>query len=317
MIRPWSRLVPTSESTNPPLNLRWQLDVIGKSVDWERFDKYFLWLDQRGEQTEGYPPIMLFKALLIQQWYAMTTFEYDYFLNDSISCRRFIGLRSGEHAPAHPTIASFRLLMTERGVASPVQAELDRQLQTLGLADMLGHVSGAASGPSSEPLLYQFGQWLRPPEWTEMETTLLRHWEKARTDGRMPKLTDINFSVISEVQPYAGLIKVVRDSDDFRYEFVGPKIVEGNDGDPTGTTIGEKQHHNLRSYGHGGLQSELAATYAGAVRCRRPVGTWANFVNAGLRRCEIWVTVAPLAGADDRGVEMLLLVALIKPILFN
>ena len=94
-------------------------------------------------------------------------------------------------------------------------------------------------------------------------------------------------------------------------------MVDGNDGDPTGTTIGEKVLSNRRYYGHGGVQHDLAAAYAGAVRRGEPVSVSTDFTNAGARRCEIWLTATPVAGADGEEVERLLCVALIKPIVFN
>ena len=317
MVKPWWRFVPPSGSVDPSVDLRQRLDRIDKSIDWACFDKYFRWLDPRGEYTKGHPPIMLFKALLIQQWYAMVAPEYDYFMSDSISCRRFVGLKGDEHPPSHLTIANFRLLMVERGVALEVYAELDRQLEAVGLTDPASHISEPDADTLSGPLPFHIVQPLGPPEWTELESALLRYWQKTRLHRRMPRLSDIRLSEVSEIQPYAILLRVIRESNDFRYEFAGPKVVEGNDGDPTGTTIGEKEQHNRRSYGHGGLQRDLAATYVGAVKRRGPVSTSNYFINAGLKKCEIWVTVAPLAGADDGEIEMLLGVALIKPILLN
>ena len=319
MVKPWWRFVPSSGTAGPSINLQQRLGKIDKSIDWNRFDKYLRWLDPRGEHTAGYPPIMLFKALLIQQWYALLAAEYEHCLADSLSCRRFVGLRGRQTPPSHETVASFRRLLVERGMALEVYAELDRQLEALHLTDLAGHASGPAEGYEAfpEPAPLRITQLLGPPEWTEIENSLLDYWEKMRVDRRMPRLKDVKLSEISEFQPSAILLRVIRDSNDFRYEFVGPKVVEGNDGDPTGKTISEKQQNNLRNYGHRGLQSELAATYAGAVKRRRPVSTSTYFVNATLKKCEIWVTVAPLAGTDDGEVEMLLGVALIKPILLN
>ena len=301
------------------MNLKKRLDEIDRSVDWQRFDKYLRYVDPDGEHIEGFSPLMLFKAVLIQQWCDLIASEYDYFLSDSISCRRFVGLMGEERPPSHLTIVSFRLLLADRGVAAEIYAELNRQLEALGLKEVASRASPLERDSDGRfgPLPSQVMQPRGPPEWTEIESALRGYWEKTRTDRRMPRLTDVRLSQISELEPHAALIRVVRECNDFRYEFIGPKVVEGNGGDATGTTIGEKHLYNLRNYGHGGLQSELAATFAGAVKCRRPVNISASFVNAGLKKCEIWGAAVPLAGVDNGDVEMLLAVALIKPILLN
>ena len=319
MITPWRRFAPHSGSTDPSINIRNRLDRIDRSIDWQRFDKYLRYIDPRGERTEGFPPLMLFKALLIQQWYALIASEYDYFLNDSISCRRFIGLMGGKRPPSHLTITGFRLLLADRGVAAEVYAELDRQLTALGLKEPADHASAPErdSGPRFRPLSLCGVQPPPPPEWTELETALRGYWEDTRFRRRMPRLADTRLNEVSEIQPHAALIRLIRETNDFRYEFVGPKVVEGNGSDATGTTVGEKVRYNRRNYGRSGLQSDLAAAFVGAVKHRRPVSISTDFVNANLTRCEMWAAVAPLAGASDDEIEMLVGVALIKPILLN
>jgi hypothetical protein len=319
MAQPWWRVAPTSGLSEPSANLRRRLDEIGQSVDWRQFDKCLRWLDPRGECTGGYEPIKLFRALLIQQWYALVAPEYEYCLSDSMSCRRFVGLVGDEPPPSNEIVASFRRLIVERGIASELYAELNRQLETLGLKDLPDYAADRdrlAEAPLS-PRPLRIVEPLGPPEWIEIEKSFLNYWNKARKDRSIPRLSDIKLGAIPELRPYAILLRVLPDLDDFRYEFAGEKVVEGNGGDPTGATIIEKINHNIRHYGHRGLQTELQATYCGAVKRLRPVSTSTYFVNAGVQKAELWVTVAPLAAADDRAVEMVFGVALIKPILFN
>lgn len=317
MVRPWWRFVPASGLTEPSVGLRRRLDEIGRAVDWRRFDKYLRWLDPKGLHTGGYPPPVVFRALLIQQWYALVAIEFEYCLADSISCRRFVGLRGQEPPPSAETVNSFRRLLVERGVAVEVFAELDRQLESLGLKDLTGSGGALEAGEDAVEPPPRAVQPLGPPEWTETETRLLGYWESKRGRRRMPGLTDVKLSEIPELQPHALLIRVMPEDTDFRYEFVGRNVVDGNASDPTGWTVNRKAEQNLRSYGHSGLQNELAAVYAGAVGRRRPVSTSTYFLNAGLKKCEVWVTVAPLAGPETDTVAMLIGVALIKPILFN
>lgn len=326
MVKPWWRFVPDTGAAQPSVNLRRRIDEIGRSVDWNQFEKYLRWLDPRAEYTAGHPPVMLFRALLIQQWFVLTTIEYEFCLNDSMSCRRFVGIRGDQPAPSHLVIANFRRLLVERGVAAEVYAELERQLDALGLRDIAGH-SMAPAGPADlkpvqpspeEPPL-RVVQPLGPPEWTEIEAAFLSYWDGIRKDRPMPTLGDVKMHHIPEIRSHVILLRVLGDaSSDFRYEFVGDEVTRGNEGDPTGSTVNEKALHNVRAYGHGGLQNDLLATYSGAVKRRRPVSSSTYFVNVGLRKSEIWVTVAPLSkNGEPEKIEMLVGVALIKPILLN
>ena len=77
------------------------LERIDRTVDWEGFR----WLVQGvhgGHGRPSYPPLMMVKVLLLEQWYVLSDPQMEEALRDRISFRRFVGLDLQDHTPATP-----------------------------------------------------------------------------------------------------------------------------------------------------------------------------------------------------------------------
>ena len=70
---------------------------------------------------------MLFKILLLEQWYGLSDYQVEERINDSISFTKFIGLGFEHTAPDHSTISRFRSAITELGLLDKLLAELNKQ----------------------------------------------------------------------------------------------------------------------------------------------------------------------------------------------
>jgi len=70
---------------------------------------------------------MLFKILLLEQWYRLSDYQVEDRINDSISFTKFIGLGLEHEAPDHSTISRFRSAITELGLMDKLLAELNKQ----------------------------------------------------------------------------------------------------------------------------------------------------------------------------------------------
>ena len=81
----------------------------------------------------GYPPLALFRALLLAQWYQLSDPGLEEALADRLSFRRFCGLGLDDGTPDETTICRFRAALAERGMAEALFVELNRQLDTKGL----------------------------------------------------------------------------------------------------------------------------------------------------------------------------------------
>lgn len=115
---------------------------LGRNARLERIAALFEWtrlkapLDQIYGAPTGrpsYPPLLLFKALLLQQWYGLSDPGLEEALSDRLSFRRFVGLGPEEGTPDHSTLSRFRKVVRERGLDEALMREIARQLEQRGL----------------------------------------------------------------------------------------------------------------------------------------------------------------------------------------
>jgi IS5 family transposase len=81
----------------------------------------------------GYPPLAMFRALLLAQWYQLSDPGLEEALADRLSFRRFCGFGLDDGTPDETTLCRFRAALAERGLAETLFTELNRQLDTKGL----------------------------------------------------------------------------------------------------------------------------------------------------------------------------------------
>jgi IS5 family transposase len=101
----------------------------------------------------GYPPLALFRALLLAQWYQLSDPGLEEALAERLSFRRFCGFGLDDGTPDETTLCRLRGALAERGLAGALFAELNRQLDAKGLVLKAGTlidatlVEAAVAGP--------------------------------------------------------------------------------------------------------------------------------------------------------------------------
>lgn len=85
------------------------------------------------EGRPAYPPLLMFKCLLLQQWYALSDPQVEEALADRLSFRRFVGLPLDQEVPDYSTISRFRAQLAQLKLGDRLFAELNRQLEGRGL----------------------------------------------------------------------------------------------------------------------------------------------------------------------------------------
>lgn len=110
-----------------------RLDRLTELVKWYRFEKLLARLREEGPGRPGYPPVVMFKALLLQSLYGLSDPELEEALGDRLSFRRFVGLSLEDDTPDHTTICRFRLKLIDEGLLEKLFSELDRQLEQAGV----------------------------------------------------------------------------------------------------------------------------------------------------------------------------------------
>ena len=94
---------------------------------------------KQGEQA--WPPLLMFKALLLQSWYGLSDPGLEKQLARDLMFRRFINLGLSEGVPDHSTIWRFRNTLTKQGLLDTLLLEVNQQLSAKGLYIKAGEVS--------------------------------------------------------------------------------------------------------------------------------------------------------------------------------
>ena len=106
-----------------------RLERIEAFVQWQPFEKLLSGLHAAETGRPSYPPLAMFKALLLQQWYGLSDAELEEALVDRLSFRRFIGLGLEAAIPDHTTLCRFRNDLVAAGLSDRLFGEMARQLE--------------------------------------------------------------------------------------------------------------------------------------------------------------------------------------------
>jgi len=92
------------------------LGYLDQSIEWRQIESTLLENYPIGKNKKGpqaYPPLMLFKCLLVRNWFQIRSdVELESLINDRFSFKKFIGLSVGEPAPDSSTFSRFRKRLT-------------------------------------------------------------------------------------------------------------------------------------------------------------------------------------------------------------
>lgn len=118
---------------DPGLGRNERLDAIAKLIDWSAVERLVAEIHAASEGRKAYPPLVMVKALLLQQWYGLSDPRLEEALSDTLSFRRFAGLGLDDGTPDHSTVSRFRAALRDRGLDTALLAEIERQLDGRGL----------------------------------------------------------------------------------------------------------------------------------------------------------------------------------------
>lgn len=109
------------------------LDAINRLIDWSPFERLLSVIPVAAKGEPSYPPLMMFKVLLLQRWYGLSDPAMEAALFDRVSFLRFAGLSVEDETPDHSTIWRFRERLSKDGLIERLFMELARQLDKRGL----------------------------------------------------------------------------------------------------------------------------------------------------------------------------------------
>ena len=109
---------------------------IANSIDWNSIEAVLTGHYQVGTSKEGadaYPPLLLFKGLLLQKWFHIDSDpELESQINDRISFKKFLGLSLNDPSPDHSTFSRFRKRLT-KNTMDQINSVILRQFEQQGL----------------------------------------------------------------------------------------------------------------------------------------------------------------------------------------
>jgi len=109
------------------------LKKIDDQLDWQPFENVLEPLYHPNLGRPSHPPVMMFKALLLQQWYGLSDPGLEEAICDRLSFQRFLGLSLTDPVPDETRICRFRNMLAQAKLGEPLFALLEEQLDTKGM----------------------------------------------------------------------------------------------------------------------------------------------------------------------------------------
>jgi IS5 family transposase len=110
-------------------------DKVDKIIDWTKIDKILKLYYKRNKDALGnpaYPPLQMFKILLVQRWENLSDPQMEFALKDRLSVIKFVGLSITDSVPDHSTINRFRNELCRLKLYEKLLEELNNQLSSKG-----------------------------------------------------------------------------------------------------------------------------------------------------------------------------------------
>lgn len=115
-----------------------RLDAIDAVLDWTPIAALLDGIHASPKGEPAWPPLALFKALLLGLWHDLSDVSLAEALDDRASFRRFCGFASGEAVPERTAFVRFRKALVERKLEERLLQAVVRQLDGRGLVVRTG-----------------------------------------------------------------------------------------------------------------------------------------------------------------------------------
>ena len=118
---------------SPKLGRNQRLERIATIFDWSLVAGLVSGLHAARTGRPSWPPLLLVKALLLQQWYGLSDPGLEEALGDRLSFRTFVGLSLDEGTPDHSVLSRFRKTLRQHALGERIFVEIERQLDARAL----------------------------------------------------------------------------------------------------------------------------------------------------------------------------------------
>jgi hypothetical protein len=121
------------------------LSELGALLDWTGIDGTLAGISAAVKGEPGWPPLALFRALLLATWHDLSDVRLAEALDDRASFRRFCGFAAHEPAPERTAFVRVRRELVRRGLNRAPFEAVTRRLEAKGGAVRCGPASWAAA----------------------------------------------------------------------------------------------------------------------------------------------------------------------------
>ena len=109
---------------------------LNNAIEWPRIESILMshyTVGTSGEGADAYPPLLLFKCMLLQKWFSINSDpELENQINDRLSFKKFLGLSFSKPSPDHSTFSRFRSRLSKNAM-DQINSEILRQFEAKGL----------------------------------------------------------------------------------------------------------------------------------------------------------------------------------------
>jgi IS5 family transposase len=124
------------------------LERIASFLDWQPIEGLLGEVRGGTMGAPAYRAVMMFKALLLQRWYALSDPALEEALKDRLSFRRFLGVGLSEKLPDHSSLWRFREALGA-DLSGRIFVEIGRQIETAGFVLKQGSLIDASLMPAA------------------------------------------------------------------------------------------------------------------------------------------------------------------------
>ena len=125
------------------------LDEVAALLDWAEPERLLLGISASTKGEPGWPPLALFRALLLAAWHDLSDVRLAEALDDRASFRRFCGFATDEPTPERTAFVRFRAGLVRRGLDRALFGAITHQLDRRGLVIRTGTLVDATLIPSA------------------------------------------------------------------------------------------------------------------------------------------------------------------------
>lgn len=126
-------------------------DRVNLIVDWKQIEIIISKYYSRGKSIDGresYSPIILFKMLLLQQWYGLSDESVEENVRDRISFSKFCCISMDAQVPDSTVLCRFRNILSKGNVFEEILDSINKRMEEGGLMIIKGAIVDASVTPT-------------------------------------------------------------------------------------------------------------------------------------------------------------------------